>query len=208
MSYSNERRIFSELVAGFRKHSAVLDEFLMALGLLISEYDTSVRENRFIVGGATERILATSMRAIGINARSRGLEQASEDIIVEDTHLSIKSSFTGKKDEIRLVNTLGQRRNKKWQVATIFILANRGIGYADPDLLPNVVKFSGDALILRRTPLDDLHARDPKWFFKCAVPAKGNDVSQRRAASEAVATEIMQRIRSGQNMFPNISKHI
>lgn len=208
LPYDEERKIFARLVDGFRKQPAVLDEFLMALGILISEYDTAIRENRFIVGGSTERILAMAMRAIGISAKSRGLEQTGEDIVVEDSSLSVKSSFTGKKDALRLVNMLGQNRNQKWRVATIFVLANHGIGYADPDLLPNAVQSSGDALILRRALLDKLHTHKPEWFFECAVPVKGSDASQRRAASEAVATEIILRTRSGRNIFPNLCKRI
>lgn len=208
MTWTDEREIFAKLICGFRTRPEILDEFLKMLGILISEYDTSIRENRFIVGGATERILAAAMRTVDIVARSRGLEQTGEDIMVGDSRFSVKSSFTGKRDPIRLVNTLGQGNKQRWQVATIFILANRGIGYADPDLLPNATKFSGDALILKRKLLDELHTNKPKWFFKCAVPAKGTDGSQRRAASEAVAIEIIQRTQSGANKFPNICRHI
>ncbi len=208
MPWADERRVFAKLVNGFRSRPAVLDEFLTALGILISEYDTSIRENRFIAGGATERILATTMRTLGIDARARGLEQDDEDIMVGDLPLSVKSSFTGKRDALRLVNTLGHNRKQRWRVATVFILANRGIGYADPDLLPNAVEFSGDALILRRALLDEMHVRSPEWLFGCAVPAKGTDVSQRRAASEAVSVEILQRTHLGKSRFPNISKHV
>lgn len=208
MPWDGERRIFAKLTNGFRNRPAVLDEFLTALGILISEYDTTIRENRFIAGGAAERILATTMRTLGIDARARGLEQADEDIMVGNFPLSVKSSFTGRRDALRLVNTLGQNRGQRWRVATIFILANRGIGYADPDLLPNAVESSGDALILRRTLLDEMHAREPEWLFGCAVPAKGTDVSQRRAASEAVAVEILQKTHLGESRFPNISKHV
>ena len=209
MRWNDQRQIFLKLKKGFHTQPAILDEFLKALGILISEYDTSIRENRFIVGGATERILATSMRTVGIiDAKSRGLEQTDEDIMVGDLHLSVKSSFTGKRDAIRLINTLGRGSKQRWQVATIFILANRGIGYADPDLLPDATDFSGDALILKRKLLDDLHTSNPEWLFECDVPAKGTDVSQRRAASEAVATEIMQRTQLGKRKFPNICKHV
>ncbi len=203
-NYAPHRDIYRRLRDGLTNSPDVLDEMLRALGLLISEYDTSIRENRFIAGGATERILATTMRCVGIaGARARGLDLADEDIVVDGHQISVKASFTGGRQSIRLINTLGDS-SAVWRAATIFVLANRGIGYADPDLLPGVARASRDAVILPRPPLDALHDEQPEWLFKCAVPAKAQDVSQRRAASEAVATEILQRTTAGRAMFPNL----
>ena len=202
--YAPHREIYMRLREGLTSSSDVLDELLRALGLLISEYDTSIRENRFIAGGATERILAATMRSVGISqARARGLDLDDEDIVVGDCQISVKASFTGGRQAIRLINTLGDSA-ATWRTATIFVLANRGIGYADPDLLPDVARSSRDAVILPRPPLDDLHDTQPQWLLRCDVPAKSQDASQRRAASEAVATEILQRTAAGRAMFPQL----
>ena len=202
--YTQHRDIFQRLREGLNDNPEVLDELLRALGLLISEYDTSIRENRFIAGGATERILATTMRCVGISsARARGLGLNEEDIIVDGCQLSVKAQFSGR-GAIRLINTLGSAEGRLWLTPTIFVLADRGIGYADPDLLPDVAHSSGDAVVLPRRPLDDLHDAQPQWLLRCAVPAKAQDVSQRRAASEAVATEILMRTAAGQAMFPHL----
>ena len=203
--YEPHRGIYRTFREGLETRDGVLDELLKALGLLISEYDTSIRENRFIAGGATERILATAMRCVGIaNARARGLDLNDEDIVVNGHQISVKASFTGGRQAIRLINTLGGAEDTIWRTATIFVLANRGIGYADPALLPNVARSSGDAVILPRRPLDNLHDAEPQWLMRCAVPAKARDASQRRAASEAVATEILRRTAAGQAMFPRL----
>ncbi len=94
--YAPHRGIYRQLRNGLTNSPDVLDELLRALGLLISEYDTSIRENRFIAGGATERILATTMRCVGIaNARARGLDLSDEDIVVDGHQISVKASFTG-----------------------------------------------------------------------------------------------------------------
>ena len=205
-TYEPHREIYQRLRDGLTNSSQVLEELLTALGLLISEYDTSIRENRFIVGGATERILAATMRSVGIsNARARGLNLSDEDIVVGDHQISVKGSFTGGRQAIRLINTLGNS-SAVWRTATIFVLANRGIGYADPDLLPDVARKTGDAVILPRQPLDDLHDAQPQWLLVCDVPAKAQDISQRRAASEAVATEILNRTAAGQSMFPTLRR--
>ena len=203
-NYTPHRGIYRRLCEGLENDPDVLDELLRALGLLISEYDTSIRENRFIAGGATERILATTMRSVGIaNARARGLDLSDEDIVVDGHQISVKASFTGGRQEIRLINTLGDS-NATWRTATIFVLANRGIGYADPGLLPGAAKSKRDAVTLPRQPLDELHDAQPQWLLRCAVPAKAQDASQRRAASEAVATEILQRTAAGRPMFPTL----
>lgn len=202
--YTPHREIYRQLRNGMTSSPDVLDELLRALSLLISEYDTSIRENRFIAGGATERILAATMRCVGISeARARGLDLDDEDIVVGDCQISVKASFTGGRQAIRLINTLGDSA-ASWRTATIFVLANRGIGYADPDLLPDVARSSRDAVILPRPPLDDLHDAEPQWLLPCDVPAKSQDASQRRAASEAVATEILQRTAAGRAMFPQL----
>ena len=202
--YAPHRDIYQRLRDGLVNSPDVLDELLRALSLLISEYDTSILENRFIAGGATERMLAAAMRCVGIaNARARGLDLSDEDIVVDGHQISVKASFTGGRQAIRLINTLGDSK-ATWRTATIFVLANRGIGYADPDLLPNVARSSRDAVILPRPPLDDLHDRQPEWLLRCDVPAKSQDASQRRAASEAVATEILQRTAVGRAMFPQL----
>ncbi len=202
--YAAHQDIYRRFRKGLENDPDVLDELLRALGLLISEYDTSIRENRFIAGGATERILATTMRCVGItNARARGLDLSDEDIVVDGHQISVKASFTGGRQAIRLINTLGDS-SANWRTATIFVLSNRGIGYADPELLPDVATASRDAVILPRQPLDALHDTQPQWLLRCAVPAKAQDVSQRRAASEAVATEILRRTAAGQPMFPSL----
>jgi hypothetical protein len=182
----------------------VLDEIIRALGIFISEYGTSVRENRFIVGGGTERIIATAMRCVGINeARARGLDANEEDIVVGNYRISVKASFTGGRQQIRLINTLGDAV-RVWITATIFVLANVGIGYADPELLPGVDRRTSDAVVLPRTPLDRLHAEQPQWLLQCDIPRNPTDAAQMRAASEAVTSEILQRTTAGQAMFPNL----
>ena len=50
-SYAPHREVYRQLRDGLTDSPDVLDELLRALGLLISEYDTSIRENRFIAGG-------------------------------------------------------------------------------------------------------------------------------------------------------------
>ncbi|MXY47449.1 MAG: hypothetical protein F4Y44_10835 [Chloroflexi bacterium] len=182
----------------------MLDEIIRALGILIGEYGTSVRENRFIVGGGTERILTTAMRCVGVtNARARGLGVDEEDIVVGQHQISVKASFTGGRQQIRLINTLGDSV-RRGDTATIFVLANVGIGYADPDILPDADRSTSDAVVLPRAPLDNLHTEQPQWLLPCDIPANPTDSAQLRAASEAVTMEILQRTAAGRAIFPRL----
>ena len=206
--YEPHRRIYLQFRQDLELSPDVLDEIIRAFGILISEYGTSVRENRFIVGGGVERILATAMRCVGIsNARARGLGTDEEDIVVGDHQLSIKSSFTGGRQQIRLINTLGESV-RRWDTATIFVLANVGIGYADPELLPNADRSTNDAVLLPRAPLDKLHENQPQWLLACDIPANPTDASQLRAASEAVTMEILQRTAAGRAVFPQMRQFL
>ena len=203
--YTPHRDIFRRFKDGLESDPAILDELLRALGLVITEYDTTIRENRFIAGGATERLIATAMRCAGIaDVRARGLEADDEDILVGVHRFSVKGSWTGARDQITLINSRGVSRGLTWVTATIFVLASRGIGYADPGQIPDSTRRSGGELNLPRTPLDSFHESEPEWLLKCAVPVKSQDASQRRAASEAVATEILLRTAGGQAMFPRL----
>ena len=206
--YAKARGIFKRFRRGLERSPLVLDETLRALVVLISEYDPIIFENRFIVGGGTERILAAAMRCVGIaNARSRGLNLDEEDIIVGDVQISVKASFTREKKAIQLINTRGDSVTR-WTTPTIFVLANVGFGYADPDLLPGIPRRVPDGVSLRRRPLDAMHAQNPEWLLPCAVPAKAKDASQRRAASEAVVADILQRTAGGQPVFPALRQHL
>lgn len=207
-TYRHHRHIYRRFRHGLEISPDILDEIIRALGILITEYGTSVRENRFIVGGGTERILATAMRCVGIeDARARGLGEDEEDIVVGQYQLSVKASFTGSRQQIRLINTLGDSV-RRWDTATIFVLANVGIGYADPDLLSDADRSTSDAVVLPRGPLDNLHTEQPQWLLQCDIPANPTDASQLRAASEAVTMEILQRTAGGRATFPNLRNFI
>ena len=206
-NYERHRGIYRQLHTGLENAPVVLDELLRALALLINEYNTSIRENRFVVGGVTEIILAAAMRCVGINdAQARGLDLNGEDIVVGGCRISVKASFTGKRDAIRLMNALGDANQRVWQVPTIFVLANRGIGYADPYLLSNAARSSSDALLLPRRLLDTFHDEQPRWLLRCAVPTKPKNPPNRRTASEDVTPVILNRQNdTGAAMFPNLS---
>lgn len=207
MGYEKSRDVFAQFRQGLEGRRNVMDEFLMALRVVLNEYHTSVRENRFLVGGAAERLVAVAMRAVGMkDVRARGLSLDEEDIVVSGIQLSLKCSFTGRKADIRLINALGSAEKKVWTAPTLFLLAGRGVGYADAELLPDAVRRTGDALILSGTALAAMHASRPGFLLPCDVPSRASDPYARRAASEAVVKDVL--FRNTSPTFPLLRNHL
>ena len=187
-NYPQARAIFLRFKEQLEIQHDLRQELLDAVGLLVDDYNTTYRENRFIVGGAVEEMIAAAMRCIGFeDVRSVGVQNVGIDIFVGEQGFSLKTSFTGKNEAIGMINKQGDS-HPVWTDPTIFVLSGQGIGYADPVLLPNATRDGNDQVSLPRPPLYALFEQDPQWLLPCAVPAKARDVSQRSAASAAVAT--------------------
>ena len=80
MQYTHERRVFQRL----REHSSdtARKEFERASAELILSYNTTIPENRFIVGGAMEVFVCALLRSVGIHAILYGEESHGGDILL------------------------------------------------------------------------------------------------------------------------------
>ena len=202
--YKCEREIFSSFKKKIESDASVLKELEKALEVLLSEYNTTVYENRFVVGGVCEYFIGAAMRAVGIDAKNIGAQNERIDVQIPSSEgFSIKGSFTGKRDDIRLINSLGESKTREWSEATIFILSNMGIAYTDPELLPSATASMGDALVLKRRNLDEFLGQHPQYLIRCTVIPKSADIENTKVASEAIAKEILRR-----KEFPYLGKHI
>jgi hypothetical protein len=209
VAFEAERRLFQRLRTGLQEKPDVLQEFVAALHVLVNEYSTTIRENRFIVGGAAERLVAVAMRAIGINAaRSRGLSLDEEDIVVGDAQLSVKSTFSRGFHGTRLKNALGTSRRSTWRVGTIFVLGGRGVAYADPGHLGAEVQRTADALVLPGRALKAHLAAHPELLLQCEIPTKPKDSYGSRAASEVVMRDVLTMMERGTARFPQLRGHM
>jgi hypothetical protein len=205
-NYQQAREIFLRFKRGLESQPDLRDELLAAVGLLIAEYNTTYRENRFIVGGAAEEMVAAAMRCTGLdNVRCVGVENTGCDIFVGNQGFSLKTSFTGKNEAIGLINKQGDGQSP-WVDPTIFVLTGAGIGYADPDLLPDATHEGGDQVSLPRAKLYAFFAKQPRYRLVCTVPTKPpTDEPPRSVASRAVAMEILRRQSPEQPQFPRLS---
>ena len=97
-------------------------EYEIGIRTLIERYNTTIRENRFVVGGVVEIFTMALLCSTGIEVSAYGAESVAGDLILPDLKMfSVKSSFTSS-GSIRLVNTMGDSATN-WTTATLFVLA-------------------------------------------------------------------------------------
>ena len=193
-NYQQAREFFLRFKEQLEIQVDVREELLAAISLVVDDYNTTYRENRFIVGGAVEEMMAAAMRCVGLeDVRSVGVENVGSDIFVGTQGFSLKTSFTGRNEAIGMINKQGDS-SPRWVDPTIFVLAGTGIGYADPELLPNATRDGNDQVSLPRAPLLAMFRNNPQWLLRCEVSVKPpTDEPPKSIASRTVAREILLR---------------
>ena len=205
--YAQARQTFLRFKAGLEDDHDILRELLAAFEILLNERSTTYHENRFIVGGAVEHMVAAAMRCIGLNdAEVVGFDEDRVDIRVQGLGFSLKTAFTSSR-QIALINTQGEGE-PRWTAPTILVLAtgrSRGISYADPELLPGVVQRAEGQLVLPRNPLNRMLREQPEYLLSCEIPvnpgAPEDELQTPMALSQSVATDILFRTEQGQSLF-------
>jgi len=192
-SFREERAAFAQFRSALASNVNLREEVGLALRALLTEYDTTIRENRFTVGGAVEHIIGAAMRAAEIDVVNRGKTSMGSDLALRSGRgISVKASFTDPPGDIRLVNTLGDATGRRWTSATILVLAVVGVGYVDPELLPGAARAHGDAIILPRLNYMAFLEQHPEWVAVVDIPVKPR-AGTTKVASYAVAEEILSR---------------
>jgi hypothetical protein len=191
MAFEAERLAFSKLKETVDNNSQLRSDIETALQQLLKQYNTIIRENRFIVGGVVEVILCTSLRAAGIEAADVGISEQRADIVIPQGRFSVKGHFSGT-GNIRLINVLGESSHTEWDTATIFVLSGVGIGYADPELLPNAVRRTSDALLLRFSAIRTFLEKNHEYLIVCQVPSATIGHDSDKLVSRLVAREILK----------------
>ncbi len=198
MPFTAERRTFKHVARTCTSEPSLEEAYTSALSDIHERYNTSIRENRFTVDGTVEMFTLALLRACDVSAQPAGEEGVSIDIhLAGNTGISIKSQFTQSRSAFRLINTLGDS-GSEWQTATFFVVAGIGIGYADPDLLPDASYRLSDAVMLPWRPLQSLWEDNPQWIHPMNIPFKSPTVETGRSlvASYAIAHEVLTRLNS------------
>ncbi len=192
--FTNEREAFQRLKEAIEQDEALRADIEKALKELLGRFSTTIRENRFVVGGALELILVAALRAAGVKAEHVGVEEERIDIKLESGGFSIKGHFSRSGGAIRLINTLGESEETKWETATLFVIYGIGIGYADPELIPEKrVERVKDALVLKYGVIRKFLSEHPHFLIDLSVPSPLSDASRSELVSRTLAREILQK---------------
>jgi hypothetical protein len=194
--YQNERAFFTLYKEGLETDRPLFDEVLGAIAEVLSRYNTTVFENRFIVGGVVEQIIGASARALGLNILNAGKQNQGYDLELDgssDTGISIKGVFASMSGKHNLVNTRGSNEGRdlttRWTTSTIFVMSGVGIGYTDPELGGEFLHPTADALQISGGGLQRWWNENPEWIIRADIPRKPTGPAT-RVASDAVAWDV------------------
>jgi hypothetical protein len=190
--FAPQRALFAKLKGALERESDLRDDVLRAFELLLSRYDTRIRENRFIVGGVCERLIGATFVALGCSFKNVGSTDAGFDLNIDGVSLSIKGSFKSGNRDIRLTNVMGSSKKAQWKEPTVFVFSNLGIGYADPEVLPKATKRASDAVILKSASLKAFWTKSPQWLCELPIPTSRSNPDISDVASRIVADEILR----------------
>jgi hypothetical protein len=198
--FAAERAAFGKLKRAVEKDPDLRGDIELAIGQLHERFATSIRENRFIVGGVLEVVLVAALRAAGVKAEDVGTSEQRIDIKIPDGGFSVKGHFK-RTGDIRLINVLGESSATEWDTATLFVLHGIGIGYADPDLIGET-KRTSDAVVLRYAALRDFLRQNPKYLIVCDIPPARRDAAGSELVSRSIAREILKGTKKLANYMP------
>ncbi len=189
--FEKERLAFAKMRHVVETNPDLREDFEQCLADLLSRFATKIRENRFIVGGALEVFVTALLRACGVDARDVGTSDEHIDIqLGEGGGFSVKGHFSQSGD-IRLINTLGASGYATWDSATIFVIHNTGLGYADPELLPNKARTVSDAVVINSNVVKNFLYENPGYLVQISVPTPLQDETRSDLVSRVVAREIL-----------------
>jgi len=199
--FDRERAAFAAFRLAIDGREAVRQQMERAIAEVYWTYDTTLRENRFTVGGVVEFVVGAALRACGVGVRHKGTVDGDIDLLFDegDVGYSIKAIFKG--TGTRLVNTMGTAPTaERWQAATLFLLSGTGIVYADPALpwwvanRDRCIRPSGDAITVSKRCIVAFATEHQEWLAPCRLPEE-RDRPQRphpaRSHSADLAAQVL-----------------
>ena len=168
--FNQERRVFNRLKSDCSDQAK--EEYEQVISVLVERYNTTIYENRFVVGGAVEVFTYALLRSVGIDCNLYGDQAKSGDIILpNDKKLSVKGTFTGKISNVKLINQMG-KGERVWNTATLFVIANHGIVYGTPEMVdPEDIHDVNDGVELKARSIRSL-VSDSRNVFEINIAQK------------------------------------
>ena len=190
MNFERERNCFYHLKNNISDEAKT--EFERGVGDLIQIYNTTIYENRFLVGGVVEVFTLALMRSTGIEIEPCGDVGVGGDLILPTEEMfSVKGCFTERR-EVTLINTR-DASNTPWTTATLFVLSGIGIVYGDPSMVgEDDLKRTQDGLKIKDVTVNRL-AIEPTNRISMSIPFKPSteEAIYSKKMSDAVALQIM-----------------
>lgn len=196
LQFSSERSFFLLYKEALESDRALLTEVVSAIDAVLTRYNTTVWENRFIVGGVVEQIIGASARELGLNVQNAGKQNQGYDLELEapgGLGISIKGVFATTNGMHNLVNVRSSSQERdlreRWLTATIFVMSEVGIGYTDPHFGASFLNPTSDALQISGRLLKHWWVENPEWLINAPIPKKPDGPAV-RVASDAVSFDI------------------
>lgn len=190
MTYRREQEAFQRLRNNCSED--VAREYETAIKTLLEQYNTTIYENRFVVGGAVEIFTCALLRKSGVECIYAGQETGGDLLLPQGEKISIKGSFTEKHANIKLINKLGDGA-RYWETATLFVRSGIGIVYGDPSMVSEkYVQQIGDGVSLKYNAIKELKKEERNVFpLNLPIKAPKEKAGASRKASVAVAKQIL-----------------
>ena len=194
--YHQEQRVFDRLKSDCSIEAQ--HEYELAIATLLERYNTTIYENRFVAGGAVEVFTCALLRTVGIDCTLYSDQTKSGDILLpNDKKLSVKGSFRGGANNIKLMNKLGEGE-RTWETATLFVISDVGIVFGTPNMVDaSEIKDVKDGTELTKKGLTSL-INNPSNLFPMEIvkkpPTEMTGFSHK--ASTAVARQILFEMQS------------
>lgn len=196
LQFSSERTFFQLYKDALEADRVLLAEIVAAINAVLTRYNTTVWENRFIVGGVVEQIIGASARELGLEVQNAGKQNQGYDLELEGPSgvgISIKGVFATTNGMHNLVNVRSSSRERdlreRWMTATIFVMSEVGMGYTDPIFGAGFLNATSDALQISGRHLKEWWDDNPEWLVSAPIPRKPVGPAM-RVASDAVSFDI------------------
>ncbi len=161
---------------------------------LTNDYNTSIHENRFVVGNVIQRLTKTlldhALSTSNMKCKFKDDGQNGIEICNEKESAIIKVQYTGEVSRITLKNKLSDNLSN-WNWACLIIIGGKGMFYSDHSLVSSdYIKEESGALILTKKGVEDLIQKE-EWKINMDIPQKLKRTNGGKVTSELLTKNLL-----------------
>ncbi|MXW63302.1 MAG: hypothetical protein F4Y00_06700 [Bacteroidetes bacterium SB0662_bin_6] len=192
-TYETQRLLFKQLKRDCSDLS--VREYEQAVSVLVQRYNTTIHENRFVVGGAVEFLTYAFLRSAGIECTHRETEHGL--ILPDGNKISVNGVFQGGAQNVTLMNKRGTGE-RSWLIPRLFVVSGVGIVYGDQYMVKSVyIHDAGDSIELKKSGLEELISIPDNVLTMNISPKPPTEVADSSlTAGTSVARDILSETQS------------